>query len=199
MLLPTAPAHQHRPAVTCHRSISSLMFWATGCSAFLGLMEMPSLQSLKHKSSSTPMLAKLSMLQGAQAMYEQTVQNLLSCPPFCWLCGYTPIRFVTGNTGVQKSVAPFSQVPLSLCQMSTSFHAEDTAGVTLAPSCKRVPLGLGAVPTRSLHRSACRLGGIWTILPPWIHINIQMLHLYKFLIFSCPFLKLHFHLSREAI
>lgn len=147
----------------CHRSISSLIFgasyrWATGCSAFLGLMEMPSLQSLKHRSSLTPMFAQLSMLQGTQAMDEQTVHNLLSCPPFCWLRGCMPVRFVTGNTGVQKSVTPFSQVPLSLCQMSTSFHAEDTAGMTPAPSCKRVLLGLGTVPTQSLHCSVCRLG-----------------------------------------
>lgn len=76
VLLPSAPAHQCRPAVTSHHGTSSLKFWAsyrwaTGCSAFLGLMAMPSLQSLKHKSSSAPVLAKLSVLQGAQPMDEQ--------------------------------------------------------------------------------------------------------------------------------
>lgn len=38
------------------------------------------LQSMKRKSLWPPMLAKLSTLQGAQAMDEQTVHNLVSCP-----------------------------------------------------------------------------------------------------------------------
>lgn len=87
------------------------------------------------------------MLQGARPMDQQTVHNLLSCLPFCWLRGYPPIHFVIGNAGAQKSVVSFSQVPLSLCQMPTFFHVGDTAGVTPAPSCKRMLLGLGTVLT----------------------------------------------------
>lgn len=134
---------------------------------------MPSLQSLKHKSSSTsaPMLAKLSMLQGAQAMDERTAHNLFSCPPSCWLRGYTPIHFVTGNTGVQKSVAPFSQVPLPLCQVPTAFHAEHTAGMVPAPLTRGCSWVWAQSRVDLLVALRAGWGSVWNICPLCVHSN----------------------------